>query len=154
MNNLQLFVQNDLSENEKRNILLKLFAAGTDFARSSVMTGSTHNGTPTTGGKVQSNTYTQTESTSYLQFDFPEASFLNYISFHLWDYDDRVYTYTIDVLSEGEWKNVVANRQGKGIQYIRFQDMKNVKAIRMKGTNTANAYFQLLNDCLSFKYMF
>ena len=152
MSNFQLMLQENMSDNDIRNMMLKLLLSMKDYARSSIMTGSTHNGTPVIGGKVVSDTYTETASNSYLQFDFPEAPLLNDITFHLWDHDDRVYTYSIDVLSNGGWKNVIENRQGKGIQYIHFPDMEKVKAIRMKGTNTINAFLHLLNDSLSFRY--
>lgn len=152
MKNLQLVVQDDLLDNEKKNIILNLLSCMKDYARSSVMTGSTHNGTPVIGGKVASNYHTCTESNSYLQFDFPEAPLLNDITFHLWDYDERYYTYSIDVFSKGEWKRVIENRQGSGIQYVHFQDMEKVKSIRMKGFNTQDQALHLLNDHLSFKY--
>lgn len=56
------------------------------------------------------------------------------------------------MLSNGQWKNVFSNRQGRGIQYVHFQDMEKVRAIRMKGINTSDQQFHLLNDNLSFRY--
>lgn len=142
----------DSNTNDVSKILKILHSSLKDYAIISVMTGSSGNGTPVIGGRVGSHNYTDTLSSSYLQFDFPEAPLLNYISFHLYDYDERVYTYSIDVLSNNEWKNVISDRQGQGIQYIHFQDVVNVKSIRMKGTNTHSSYFQIMNDSLSFKY--
>lgn len=137
---------------EHKAYIMSVLLSLKDYARSSIMTGGLGNGTPVVGGKVGSDTYVYTTNNSYLQFDFQEAPILNDITFHLWDFDNRIYTYSIDVLSNGQWKNIVSNRQGKGIQYVHFQDMEKVRAIRMKGINTSNQQFHLLNDNLSFRY--
>lgn len=134
------------------NLIKKLYQANIDYARRSIMTGDTHNGTPVTGGKVHSSIYTATPSDSYLQFDLHRPALLNFISFHLFDHDDRTYTYSIDLLTNGQWETVISNRTGLGIQYINFPEVDNVTSIRIKGKNTKNPYLHLLNDHLSFRY--
>lgn len=146
--------QIELSEKEKDELILRLYYSLKDYARISIMKSGSHNGNPVIGGRVSVNDYASAPRNSYIIFEFPEAPILNDIAFHLWDYDDRIYTYSIDVLSRGQWKNVVDNIQGRGIQYVHFEDVENVKAIRMKGTNTVNQYLHLLNDRLSFRYRF
>lgn len=147
---MQVFT--DIGEN--KNIMLKVLLSLKDYARVSVIKGAAGNGNPVTGGIVDRKHYIYSPGESYMQFDFPEAPILNDITFHLWDYDNdnRTYTYSIDVLSNGKWENVVTNRRGQGVQYIHFQDMENVRSIRMKGVNDKNQFFHLLNDWLSFRY--
>lgn len=135
------------------NLIMKLYHANIDYARRSIMTGNTSNGTPHTGGRVHSSIYTLTPSDSYLQFELHRPALLNFISFHLWDNDNRTYTYSIDLLTNGQWKNVISNRTGRGIQYINFPEVANVTAIRMQGKNSTQDHgLHLLNDYLSFRY--
>ncbi|KAK8834120.1 hypothetical protein M9Y10_036105, partial [Tritrichomonas musculus] len=138
------------------NMLLKVLLSMKDYARVSVIKGASveGNANPVTGGIVDRENYIFSTGESYIQFDFPEAPLLNDITFHLWDFDNdkRVYTYSIDVLSNGKWENVITNRRGQGVQYIHFQDMEKVTSIRMKGVNNKNPYLHLLNDWLSFRY--
>ena len=150
--------QRVLSGNENtelmQKLMQKLYYSQKDYARISIMKGGSNNGTPVIGGKVSSDTFVGASSDSYIIFEFPEAPILNDITFHLWDYDDRIYTYSIDLLSQGKWINVVDSVRGRGIQYVHFNDVEHVKAIRIKGTNTVNPYIHLLNDWLSFRYKF
>ena len=142
----------DLQGYESNELLLKIFYSLKDYARISVMRGNSRNGTPVIGGPVSEHYYAEASGNSYLIFEFPEAPILNDITFHLWDYDDRIYTYSIDVFSKGKWENVADNIQGRGIQYVHFIDVENVKAVRMKGFSTANNNFHILDDWLSFRY--
>ena len=132
--------------------LMKLYYANIDYARRSIMSGNVDSATPVAGGRVHETIYTRTPADSYLQFDLHQPALLNFISFHLWDYDDRTYTFSIDLLTNGQWKRVIHNRTGQGIQYINFPEVANVTAIRMQGRNTRNGTFHLLNDHLSFRY--
>ena len=137
--------------------LMKLIGlSNTDYARTSVMSGNSNNGNPVVGGRLPNKDYyTLTNSNDYLIFTLDHPSLISMISFHLWDYDTRVYTYSVDVFTKGEWIPIVIDKLGKSYQKLYFKPVEKVTKIRFKGSNSSgDSSFHLLDDGLSFKFEF
>lgn len=145
-------------EEEKKEIVsilatlqLKRALIKVDYARNAKMIGNLYNGNPVTGGSSNKNVYTQTPAGSYLVFEF-EPCTINFISFTLWNGDDRTYNYHVEARRAGQWIPLFVNQFGKGYTELSFKPIHQVSAIRFTGTSTANNFFHLLECDFSIKY--
>ena len=88
--------------------------------------------------------YTSTKSNDFINIDLQDEYFVKGIKLTLWHYDNRYYTYECWVSKD----NKNGNELFSGYQ-ARCNDtiiiMDNIRYIRLKGTNSSNAYLHIVN---------
>ena len=83
---------------------------------------------------------------TWMQIDMNEVYLFNYIGVHLWDGDNRIYTYNLQVSENGKsWKDIVVNKVGRSYQELKLPEIMSVRYIRMDGNSDKYAtYFNIL----------
>ena len=128
--------------------------AGVNYVKGSCMTGNSYNADPTTGNSGDRKVYTQTPAGSKLTFTFYPTT-INYISFTLFDADNRVYYYNIEINQCGEWI-LLASKKGSGFQELHFSPMNCVSGIRLNGETINHSVIgclHILEEDFSIKYI-
>mmetsp|Transcript_33745 Transcript_33745/g.24775 ORF Transcript_33745/g.24775 Transcript_33745/m.24775 type:complete len:100 (+) Transcript_33745:202-501(+) len=88
---------------------------------------------------------TLTPSTEYLKIDLPEMVSFNYIKIMFYVTDGRTYTWHCDYSADNAtWNSLVAEKKTIGSYIEYFSKDINAKHIRVKGTNSVNAFLQLV----------
>ena len=96
-------------------------------------------------GKVQGSqtVYTSTPSTTNVVLDLKSVFFLRSIKMTLWFWDSRYYTYTCSVSEDGEnWVPLCENWMARCNETLVV--MRQVRFIKLQGTNSANAYLHIV----------
>ena len=83
---------------------------------------------------------------TWMQIDMKKVFLINHVGVHLWDGDNRIYTYTLQVSEDGKsWKDIVVNKVGKSYQELKLPEIMSVRYIRMDGNSNKYAtYFNIL----------
>eukprot|EP01084_Bolivina_argentea_P174868 302876_1 len=99
------------------------------------------------------NKYTQVTTSEIYEIDFDRAYILNTFRFMLYNGDNRVYKYKIEISKDQKtWTRIVNAENKSGWQLVQFHDQF-VKHIRfLDGSSTANQYLHLCKFYAFFDY--